>query len=350
MATRHGISPRLSSSSISTRCSRAIEPWCALRDLLLRELVQTQRQPLGETAVVDEDDRRAVLLDEPQELGVHRRPDRGRRRPLAAGAEQRVGRRAGPWLAHVFDGNDDLEVELLPAAGVHDPDRPCPGHEPADLLDRPLRRREADALDRLADQPVEPLDREREVRPALRPGDGVHLVQDQRPDGLQHLPPLRGEQQEERLRSGDQDVGRPAQHRRALLLRRVAGAHRHGQLRLEPGERAAQVALDVVVERLERRDVQQAQALARRSCQPVDAVQEGGERLPRPGRRLDQRVLTGGDRRPALLLSGCRRVERLREPLARLFTEEVESADPSRVLRRSHPNKCSFRWAPAAIG
>ena len=29
VATRHGIAPRFSSSSISTRCSRAIEPWCA---------------------------------------------------------------------------------------------------------------------------------------------------------------------------------------------------------------------------------------------------------------------------------------------------------------------------------
>ena len=34
------------------------------RDLLLRELVEPQREPLGEPAVVDEDDRRAVRADE----------------------------------------------------------------------------------------------------------------------------------------------------------------------------------------------------------------------------------------------------------------------------------------------
>jgi len=55
---------------------------------------------------------------------------------------------------------------------------PAAGDEPADLLERPLRRRQADALDRLGDEAVEALDREREVRPALRPGDGVDLVQD----------------------------------------------------------------------------------------------------------------------------------------------------------------------------
>ena len=33
------------------------------------QLVEAQREPLGEAAVVDEDDRRAVLLDEPRSAG-----------------------------------------------------------------------------------------------------------------------------------------------------------------------------------------------------------------------------------------------------------------------------------------
>jgi len=45
-------------------------------DLLLRQFVESQREPFGQTAVVDEQDRRAVLLDEPQQLRVDRRPDR----------------------------------------------------------------------------------------------------------------------------------------------------------------------------------------------------------------------------------------------------------------------------------
>ena len=47
------------------------------RDLALGELVQPQREPLGQAAVVDEDDRRAVRLDEREQLRVHRGPDRG---------------------------------------------------------------------------------------------------------------------------------------------------------------------------------------------------------------------------------------------------------------------------------
>ena len=48
------------------------------RDLVVRQLVQSEREPLGEAAVVDEHDRRAVLADEPQDLRVDRRPDRVR--------------------------------------------------------------------------------------------------------------------------------------------------------------------------------------------------------------------------------------------------------------------------------
>ena len=35
---------------------------------------------------------------------------------------------------------------------------------------------------RLLDEPLEPLERERQVRAALRAGDGVHLVDDHRLD------------------------------------------------------------------------------------------------------------------------------------------------------------------------
>ena len=64
VATRHGICPAFSSSSISVRCSRASDAVVRAGDLLLGELVQPQREPLGEPAVVDEDDGRAVLAHE----------------------------------------------------------------------------------------------------------------------------------------------------------------------------------------------------------------------------------------------------------------------------------------------
>ena len=128
------------------------------------------------------------------------------------------------------------------------------------------------------------------MRAALRTRNRVHLVHDDRLDPAQRLARLRGEQQEERLRGRDQDVGRVAHHRGALLLRRVAGADADAQLRAQAGQRPAQVALDVVVERLKRRDVEQPQALTWRGREPVDPVQERRQRLARAGRCLDQRV------------------------------------------------------------
>ena len=59
------------------------------RDRLLGELVEPQREPLGAAAVVDEDQRRAVLAHQLQQLGVDRRPDR-LARGLVAGALERV--------------------------------------------------------------------------------------------------------------------------------------------------------------------------------------------------------------------------------------------------------------------
>ncbi len=163
-------------------------PVVGARELFLGQLVEPERQPLGEPAVVDEDDRRPVLLDELEDLGVDRRPDRRRSRPLAAGAEDvgDLGVHAG--LAHVLERHDDLQVELLRAAGVDELDRPAAGHELPDLLERPLGRREPDPLERVAREALEPLDAQRQVRAALRPGDGVHLVEDQRVDAGERLP------------------------------------------------------------------------------------------------------------------------------------------------------------------
>ena len=67
-------------------------------------------------------------------------------------------------------GTTTCEVELLADASVDELDlAPGAGHEPADLLERTLRRREADALERHLDEPLEALQGERQVRPALRP-------------------------------------------------------------------------------------------------------------------------------------------------------------------------------------
>ena len=93
------------------------------------QLVEPQREPLRQPAVVHEQDRRPMRFDQAQQLGIDRRPDR---------------RLLG--LAHVLEGHDHLQVELLRGTGVDELDLPRARDEAADLLQRPLRRREPDPL------------------------------------------------------------------------------------------------------------------------------------------------------------------------------------------------------------
>ena len=127
-------------------CERAV---VGLDQLLARELVEPRREPLGEPAVVAEDQRGAVVADQLEDPRVHVRPDAGPR--LAV--ERRAGRLLDPGAerAHVLDRDDDLEVELLADAGVDDGDRARPvggatAEEARDLVERALRGRQPDAL------------------------------------------------------------------------------------------------------------------------------------------------------------------------------------------------------------
>ena len=101
--------PDLSSSSICSRRSRDSEPWCALtsstsgggaptcsapvlhrarRRAPARQLVEAGREALGQAAGVDEDQRRAVRLDQLEQPRVHRRPDAAARRPGGRGTRR----------------------------------------------------------------------------------------------------------------------------------------------------------------------------------------------------------------------------------------------------------------------
>ena len=97
----------------------------------------------------------------------------------------------------------------------------------------------------------------------------------------------------------------------------------------DAGERRAEVALDVVGERLERRHVQSRTAarVRRRRLrrEAVERPQERGQRLAAAGGRRDQRVGAGGDGRPALDLRRRGLRERAREPLTDLRREGRES-------------------------
>jgi hypothetical protein len=293
-------------------------------DLVLGELVQAHRQPLRETPVVHEHDCRPVRTHELEQRRVDGGPDRARGRLVAGGhldpvghdRLRELGRRAE--LAEVLHRHDDLEVEVLPRPRVDEPDRAVAADEAADLLERTLGRREPDPLGGVLEQSVEPLERDRQVGAALRPGDRMHLVDDHGLDRPQRLARLRGQHQEERLRRRDQDVGRLLQELAALLLRGVAGADADAQLRLQARKRPPQVALDVVVQRLQRRDVQEAEAGAGSRVEPIDPVEERGQRLAGAGGSLDQDVPAGGDRGPTNGLRGRRPGEGTLEPGPRL--------------------------------
>ena len=87
----------------------------------------------------------------------------------------------------------------------------------------------------------------------------------------------------------------------------------------DAGQRRLEIAVDVVRERLERRDVDDLglvgqPALEALPHQVVDRRQKRGERLARAGRRGDEGMAAGLDRRPSLGLGGRRRGETVGEP------------------------------------
>src|SRR5262249_42946599 len=110
------------------------------------------------------------------------------------------------------------------------------------------------------------------------------------------------------------------------LQRRQRVAHLPGRLG-DALEGHLEVAVNVVVQRLQRRDVEDAHPTAGLllAPQPVEAGQEGGQRLAGAGRRQDEGVLSGGDGRPALALGGRRLAQRTAEPLTHRGQEQVEN-------------------------
>ena len=80
----------------------------------------------------------------------------------------------------------------------------------------------------LDDELLEPLEREGEVRAALGGGERVDLVDDHRARRWRSVVARRRRQhQVEGLGRRDQQVGRAAQQRLAIVAPSVAGAHRH---------------------------------------------------------------------------------------------------------------------------
>ena len=181
--------------------------------------------------------------------------DRARR----PGARAACGRRHRRWSPAAARPAWRRPPPSAPAAEVG-------GHR----AQRPLRGRQADALRRLVGERLQPLQRQRQVGAALGARQGVDLVDDDPLDAAQRLARRGGQQQVERLGRGDQDVRRALAEARAArrpACRRCAcrrgprgvGSPSAWAASAMPCQRRAQVAVDVVDERLERRDVEDAQ-------------------------------------------------------------------------------------------
>ena len=132
------------------------------------------------------------------------------------------------------------------------------------VAERPMRV--GRGAPRLPHHPFEPLQREREMSAALVAGDRVELVDDHVADGGELLAKARrGQQDEERLGRGDENMRRPPEHRGAFVRGRIAGA-KAGADAARSGpfggdfahavERLFEIEADVVGQRLERRDVE----------------------------------------------------------------------------------------------
>ena len=136
--------------------------------------------------------------------------------------------------------------------------------------------------------------------------NGMDFIDDDGPDRLQKSAALLCRQEDvERLRRGDENMGRPLEHLLALRHRRVAGADQYTEFRhQEPGrqrcvtdfsQRLLQVFLDVVAERFQRRDVEHLRMIiefTRKGLfeEAIDAGEKGGERLAGAGRRGNQNI------------------------------------------------------------
>jgi hypothetical protein len=209
-------------------------------EVLAGQFVQALGKPLGEAPAVGEDDRAAVLADQLEDAGVDGRPDAGSLFGAGGGAAACLlegDRLTQP--AHVLDRHDHLQLERLADADVDDRHGSrhaglrgvrlrwdvAAAEEARDRRERALRRGEADPLRRALRERLEPLEREREVRAALRAGERVDLVDDHPLDAAQRLTRLGGEQQVERFGGRDQDLRRLLAEGAPLVGRRVTGAH-----------------------------------------------------------------------------------------------------------------------------
>ena len=232
--------------------------------------------------------------------------------------------------SHVGHRHRDLEIDRRGATDIDDLDLAVATQKARDLLRRPRRRRQSDALGiARRSQAGDAFQREPEMNAALVRRQGVDLVDDDRVDASQALALLRTQDQIQRLRGRNQNLGRAAcllsaflggavarpdrDPRRSEALRPTSGLGGPGDFR----EREPQIALDVVDQRLQWRDVENPHAglaVFGKPTETIDGFEECGQRLAAARRRDQQCVLACDQQRPACSLHRRRRIEMALEP------------------------------------
>ena len=179
-------------------------------------------------------------------------------------------------------------------------------------------------------QLFEPFDRERQVRTAFVAHYRMNFVDDQRARRFQHpAAAFAGQQNVKRFGSRDDDMRRTLRHRSALRSRCVTCSDQRANVYFRQAQRfqfflntfqwRLQVALDVVTERLQRRDVDDVRRVVEFSFNSeaneiVDRRHKRRECLTGTGRRGNQRVAMLLDLRPRVELRIGRHGESPAEP------------------------------------
>ena len=148
--------------------------------------------------------------------------------------------------------------------------------------------------------------------------DRMDLVDDDRPHGAKcRARPVGGKQNEQRLGCSDDDVRWLLGKLLPFPDRRIAGSQRRGDGRKRDTtfqcerrdfrQRSLKIFLDVVAQRLERRDVENLgfmgqSLLVPLAHQAIEADEKGCERFSRTSWGGDQHVVASLDERPGLLL------------------------------------------------
>ena len=182
----------------------------------------------------------------------------------------------------------------------------------------------------LTGQGLESFQGKAQVRATFVPCQCVDLIHNHGVYTFQHsLSALTGQENEQRLRSGDENVWRFPDHSLALFSRGVTGANQgpdfwNFQLHLTgyfPNllQGLQQVLANVVSQCLEGRKIKDLRGIGEVTLdallnQTVDSAQEGRQCFPGAGGRSDQNAITLLDDRPAHLLRLGGLTESLLEP------------------------------------